>query len=342
MKPFVTILTVSYNTDIYLVKQCLINLAQQEYPKNRIRHIVMDGGSTNGSIEIAKSFGCEVIVQRQYKDFALMRAAKGIKLVNGDLLLILEFDNFVTSKTWLAYMVQPFIDNPHIVGTFSKYNYVDKRMPLLTRYCGLFGINDPFVLFLGKSEKLTHYETDYKKGHIISKNSKYETVMFNPNNLPTLGDNGHMVRIKELKSVIIEGEQFLHTDMFMRLVIKQYNQFGVVNNSIVHFTGKSLRRFIKRRVIYRNQYIDTSIKKRDYIVFDFKNVNDLLSLMIFCFCTITLIPNILMSLRGYIVKPDIAWFMHPIACWVTLFGYTKSEIDNLFIKLKKSTRNKNI
>lgn len=330
MKPFITILTVSYNTDLHMVRQCLVNLSQQDYPKNRICHIVMDGGSSNGSVELAKSFGCEVFIEKQYKNLALMRAANGIKRAKGDILLILEFDNFVTSKTWLSQMIQPFIDNPNIVGTFSKYNYVDRRMPLLTRYCGLFGINDPLVLFLGKSEKLTHYETVYKKGHIVSSNNKYESVIFNSHNLPTLGDNGHMVRLKYIKSVLKDNEQFLHTDMFMRLVMKKYNLFGVVNNSVVHFTGKSLQRFIKRRVIYRNQYSDSSFSKRDYLVFDSNNSRDLFSLIIFCFCTITIVPNILMSLRGFISKPDIAWFMHPIVCWLTLIGYAKLELSKYF------------
>lgn len=325
MKPSITIITASYNTDISIVKRCLTILSQQDYPKNKITHLVMDGGSTNGSIEIAQKFGCKVIIRKDLQQDAQTRTGVGVLKATADIILILEYDNFLTTKTWLSDMVQPFIDNPLIIGTFSAYNTFTPDMPILTRYCALFGINDPLVFFLGKSEKLVQYANHYNKGNLIKKTQSYDVISFTNHNLPTLGDNGHMVRTKAFQDVLGEPDKYLHTDMFMRLLHKGYNQYGVVYNSIIHYTGSSIKKFIAQRVLYKKRYYN-NITKREYLVFDSKNPRDLFSLFMFIFFTITIMPNFILSLRGYLVKQDLAWFLHPIICWFTLVGYVKSEL----------------
>jgi len=67
MKPSISIITTCFNSNLALFRQVLLTIDQQKYPKYLIEHIVMDGGSKNGAIELAREFGCKVIVRKDYK-----------------------------------------------------------------------------------------------------------------------------------------------------------------------------------------------------------------------------------------------------------------------------------
>jgi len=42
-------------------------------------------------------------------------------------------------------------------------------------------------------------------------------------------------------------------------------------------------------------------------------------------------PLLAQSIKGYLKKPDRAWFFHPIACWLTLWEYGWGRIGGLFV-----------
>src|SRR5687768_6528780 len=132
-----------------------------------------------------------------------MRASMGFKMAKGDIILIIQSDNIVTSKDWLRRRVEPFIENKEVFFTYSMYNSYEKGMHILTRYCGLFGLNDPTVYYLNKQDTVRLDQKKYNKGEIIKETKNYYLVKFRKDNLPTLGDNGHMFlasAIKKLKS----------------------------------------------------------------------------------------------------------------------------------------------
>src|SRR4029079_4805093 len=206
--PTISIVTCCFNTDLKIFRLTLEALKKQNYPRKKIQHIVMDGGSTNGSIELAKSYGCKVFSIPKLQNKSLVRMSLGITKSNGELILFLEPDNIMIGKNWIRKMVFPF-DDKEIIGAFSIYNYAKKNMQLLTRYSALIGANDPTLIYLGKSEKLLRYQKSYNIGSIVSNNDDYIKVKFDKENLPTLGDNGHMVRRKELQDINTDAYKFL-------------------------------------------------------------------------------------------------------------------------------------
>ena len=52
-------------------------------------------------------------------------------------------------------------------------------------------------------------------------------------------------------------------------------------------------------------------------------------LLKFIFACVTIFPLIYQSFNGYLKKGDIAWFFHPLACWITFFVYTKGVFSGL-------------
>src|SRR5258708_1121085 len=228
--PSVSIITCTLNANLSLFEEVLTRIASQEYPKKKIEHIVMDAGSTNGTIELAKKYGCEVIVRPDLKQEEQVRASLGIKNAKNKLILILESDNFVIGKDWLLDMLQPFIDNKSIVCSFIAYNTYKKNIPPTPKYCTLIWSNDPTIYYLHKTEKIPLTKKRYDIGKVIEENSTYYTVTFTKNTLPTIGDNGHMFLRSAINKVNTDPNAYVHVDAFMNLLLLGYNTYGVVKN----------------------------------------------------------------------------------------------------------------
>lgn len=301
-------------------------LKTQEYPHSKIEHIIMDGGSSQKYIALARSYNARVLVRKKLKNDALKRSKIAIELSKGEIILFLEPDNIICGTSWLTDMVKPFIDDPKIIGTFSIYNSATQDMPILTRYTALLGVNDPTVYYLKKSEKLAQFETEYVKGACISKNSNYITVEFNPISLPVLGDNGHMVRRKIIAPIASKMKTFLHTDAFMLACKQGHRRYGIVKNSIVHHTGSNIIDFFTRRIRYKSRYEGSKGAVRDYKVFDIQNPQDRKNIFLFILYSVTYIEPLWLSIRGYAKKHDIAWFLHPIICFLAVVAYGLSSI----------------
>lgn len=326
----ISIVTCSYNTPLHLWKKCLQAIASQTYPRRYIEHTVMDAGSNNGSVAIAKKYGCKVVVRPDLLQYSQKRMSIGISKSSGDIILFLEPDNIVPDPDWLYRMVEPFSD-PAIIGTFSMHNTYTRDMSSLSVYFSLIGANDPLLLYLGKSEKNPIYKQSYRTGHTLYENSKYAAVQFTPDNLPTLGDNGHMVRKDIIDLVNNDSNSFIHVDAFYQLAKKHYDTYGVVKNSIIHdnCSDNDVIKALAKRVEYKEKFTNRPFVKRSYLVFNRKRPEDIMRLFIFIVSGLTVYPMVLFSIVGYIRHPNRAWFFHPVVCFVEVWMYALSEIRML-------------
>jgi|SRR6185369_1205889 len=325
--PSISIVTCSYNANISLFSKALRAIALQDYPKDKIDHIVMDGGSTNGTIELAKKYHCTVFSDKKLMNQGQVRTSLGIKKARGELIVILESDNIIVGRDWFKKMVQPFAEDKKIVCTFSAYNSYEKNMSATAKYAALFGSPEPTLYYLKKSEKIRMDQTQYDKGHIIKNNKNYWTVTFTKKNLPTLGDNGHMFLRSAMNKVNKDPEKFVHVDAFKELLDKGYDTFGVVKNKIIHVTEATPLKLIKQRVGMKRKFFDGRRGKRSYLVMDWKSPYDRFHLAQNIFYSLTFVVPLYESLRGYIKIREAAWFLHPIMCFLMVLGYGLSEIQ---------------
>lgn len=324
--PLISIITLTLNPDLNVWKQTLDSLKSQLYPVDKIEHLVMDGGSDNTAVDLAKSYACRVSVLPKLRDKSEARKGLGIKLAKGEVIAFIEADNPLPKTAWLKEMIQPFIDNPQIVGAFSIYNTYSSGMPALTKYCALFGVNDPLLYYLRKSEKLTHFQKRYTKGEILAEMPGYYVVRFNQQNLPTLGDNGHFVRRSMIHKAAQDAEKFIHVDAFAELLALKHDTYAAVKNSIVHYTGSNIFELFRRRTMFKEQFYNRRNAERTYYVFNPRNLRDDWKLLQFIIFSLTFIEPLFQSLRGYLVLREPAWFLHPIVCFIAVLSYTQSEL----------------
>jgi len=54
-----------------MLKKCLTSIRSLDFPMDALEIIIVDGGSTDGSIEVAEKFGCKVV----FEDKSVIRYA---------------------------------------------------------------------------------------------------------------------------------------------------------------------------------------------------------------------------------------------------------------------------
>lgn len=98
MQPKISVVIPAYNEE-KLIARCLQSLKEQTYNKDNFEVIIVDNGSSDTTVKVAKSFGVKVYT---YKDHRNPSAARGfgITKVKSKIIAFTDADSVVTSG-WL-------------------------------------------------------------------------------------------------------------------------------------------------------------------------------------------------------------------------------------------------
>jgi len=318
--PTISIITVGLNAE-RILGECYESIRLQDYPKERIEMLFIDGGSTDRTKEIAVKFKAK-IVDGGYKNNQEARRYIGFQHAKNDILVYIDSDNVLPENSWLKKMVRPFIESKRIIATQTLRYHYDRSHSAMNRYFALFGMNDPVAFYLGKADRLPWFEDKWNLlGKIVEDKDDYYKIRFSSQALPTIGCNGFLVRKSVFEKLSCAPDEFFHIDVNVDLIERGLDCYGIVKNSISHITSDTFFNSIKKRIQYMKIHSCKLEANRRYKVFDVKNKTDVFNLMRFMFCTIFLIHPFYESLRGYVKIKDKAWFLHPLFCLGILFGY---------------------
>lgn len=141
----VSIITPSYNHAKYIEKT-IQSVLEQDYPD--IEYIVMDGGSTDGTVDILKKFG-ERIKWRSERDAGQSDAInKGFRMAKGDIIAWLNSDDYYLPGA-VRKMAEAFEKDPSATMIYGDGYIVDEKDEWQTPY----GVEPFFDLW-----KLIHLE----------------------------------------------------------------------------------------------------------------------------------------------------------------------------------------
>lgn len=333
--PTISILTITYNPNAEVFTRSLKSIENQKYPKEKIEHIVVDGGSKSELIHLMKSYGCTVIIRKDLKLNGEARRSYAVTSAKNDIIFWLESDNILEDENALKELVQPFLDDPKILSTFPLHYGYNKKASILDRYSALFGGCDPVVLYLNKTDREPWYVSRYSKGTIVCRKPNYDVMQFNERNLPTVGDNGFLTRRSVLVQADIRPERYVHIDVYVDLLKSGYNRFAAVHTtSIEHIIGNNIFTLLSRRMIYAKRFsLSPDIKNRRYFVYNKHELTDKIRLFFYVVFSATFLQPLVLSIRGFMVIRDVAWFLHPIACFLFMLYYMRTAV------ITRGTRN---
>jgi len=118
----VSIITVVYN-GATTIRHCIDSVLSQAY--HSIEYIIVDGNSTDGTQDIIKSYGSKIQIFLSEPDKGIYDAMnKGIKLASGDIIGILNADDFYAATTVISEVAEAMTAT-HADGCYGDLNYVD-------------------------------------------------------------------------------------------------------------------------------------------------------------------------------------------------------------------------
>lgn len=310
------------------LEKCLKSIAIQTYSKYKI--YIIDGGSTDNTLSVAQKFHA-TILHNPHKSGEAGKAI-GVRNSTSPFIALIDSDNILPDSNWLSQMMLPFSENKNIVGAEPwAYTYRPKS-GFIERYSSLTGVNDPYTLVAGNFDRINYLNKTWTNLKIqIDNYPKYQIAKFNPKNLfPTIGANGTIFKREVFKN--FSADYLFDIDILSTLKNPVY--FAKVKVGIIHtFCESSISKFARKQ------------KRRATDLYIYKNLrtysltqNNLIPTLKFILYVTTFFPPIFDSIRGYLKKRDIAWFFHPIACFITLHAYSLATIKNKLHILKPINR----
>ena len=230
-KPLISIITAVYNGEQFLEKtiQSVIN---QTY--NNIEYIIIDGGSTDGTLNIIKKYEDKIDYIVSESDNGIGDAFnKGIRCVSGN------YINFLNAGDY-------FLDNSII---YSNLKYFKKKYTIITSFVKFGNITIPRY-------KLNNSMPLYKKARISHQASFVAMQIFKDKGL---FDTNIEIRMDyEFWMRILNDYNFL----FIPEIMIYYDDNGVSSNNIDKFYNEELQ--INNK--YLNIYLNIFRKIQIYII----------------------------------------------------------------------------
>lgn len=322
--PTISVLVPTLNAEKVLT-MCLDSVLVQDYPKRLIEIIVADGGSTDQTLEIAKKYGAK-IYQNPLKTGEAGKAV-ALRQAQGELIALIDSDNILPEKDWFLRMVEPFVDSEVFGSEPIEYTWRSQD-GFITRYCALIGVNDPLCLFLGNYDRRNLLTGKWTEISLESKDQgKWIKINLPKGILPTIGANGTMLRRSVFRNYEA-GDYFVDIDIIYDLVEKGQNKFAKVKIGIIHlYCGSNISTFIRKQKRRIKDFLFLKKQEMRSYPWDKSNKLGLFKFILYC---LVVVPLFLQAFRGFLKKPDWAWFFHPLACWITLYVYTLGTIQSFF------------
>lgn len=291
-----SIILPTYNNEKTL-DECLKSLFNQDLSQEEYEILLIDGGSTDSTLQIAKRYGVKMLYNRKKAEEPAR--ILGIKEAKGEIIGFVDADNVLIGKDFLSKMLTPFKDKEITFADTLYWGY-RREDKIKVRYQVLIGGDDPLATYLGLYSRWCFftnnwtgfpYKSEQMRGYMKISLSNRELV-------PAMGSNGFFIRTRIIRKFV--RDTFIHSDLIYDLVNTKYNCFAKVDAEIVHnqptFFKNKIRRIqrrINREVNIRYNYGVTTKK-----------------IIKVAIRSLLIIPVLYDVLKGFIKKPDIAWLFH--------------------------------
>lgn len=177
--PKITVVTPVFNAAKYL-NRCLDSVACQTH--QNVEHIVVDGGSTDGTLDILKNSGARWLSEPDNGMYDAVN--KGLALGSGEIVGYLNADDALFPDS-LAHVSKAFQSSPDIGFVYGYCTYVDEEFRSLATFKP-----SPLTARLGCQTRITFAQpTVY-----WSQKLQLELGVFNPE-LKTAGDADFFYRL---------------------------------------------------------------------------------------------------------------------------------------------------
>jgi glycosyltransferase involved in cell wall biosynthesis len=310
--------------DVQNLRRCLSSISSQDYPTDRLEVLVADGGSRDGSRDLANHFADHLklrIIDNSSKTEAEWGKAVALRETKGELFECIDADMWLPSRSMLRTLAKPLLEDAELAGTIAPYQY-ERSTSVWSRYLSL----DPF-----QRDPLLEFITPNIQSFIRNQRPSYTVCEFTSPRIPPIGGTT-MFRSSEV-NLDRWGGHFREVDHPAYLVKNGRNLFALVRSvGWAHDHCRSLVELVRKR--RRNlSGLGTSFlhqDTRDYVWWDGNNQRERLLLLRWVLGTNLLVPRVAEGIADAIRTRKWEALLRPLAALAIT--------DALLIDLLRSPR----
>lgn len=312
--PGVTAIVPTYNNAATL-RTALESLAAQRYD-GEIYTICVDGGSTDETPAIAADFGAEVVANPLRNEEE--GRALGLEAARGELVLLLDADNELPHREWLARLVAALPLAPDIVSADCLFHEWRRQDPALTRLCALIGGTDPLAIDLGWGDRWAAHRNRWTGLDVEEELiGDVRLVRIDPDHPPPMGSNGFLARREAMLGT--QYRPFVHSDVVGDLAAAGF-RFARVPEGIVHHYAPTLRAYARKARRRAQRTVSGEPPQRRGLSVPRWKV------YLRAVYALTLIGPIASALRGWRARRDPAWALLPALYVITTLAYAEATV----------------
>jgi glycosyltransferase involved in cell wall biosynthesis len=305
------------------VRKCLESLYSQSYPPELLDVVVVDNGSKDDSVKIAKKLGARVFIHPEGDLYS--NWIRGLHKTRGEFVFYLEQDIVLRRKDFIKEMIKPLLTDERLIATFTK-EYPHKNMHWVPRFLSYhYSQCDPLLEFL-----FLPVEKSF-----IEKKEKYIVCKFEDKKIPPAARMFY--RVKYLKKTPNwTTKNYFDHDFIINCVRSGYPYFAYVPEpGYYHYHARDLWHLLQKRVRNMGMHYFPEYGKYHYTILDTKNKKEVAKLVLFVIYANTFVPETIRGIVRFLKYRDWALLMQPIiSILVTdslLFAFLNNKTGRKYI-----------
>jgi glycosyltransferase involved in cell wall biosynthesis len=317
MLPKISITIPTYNEKDN-IRSCLESIQIQNYPEGKIEVIIVDGGSTDGTIDITRQFQFVTVLNNPEKDTHIGKMI-GLKASTGEYWTYFDADLQANGSDWARSMVQPLLEDSALVASVSRYHGRPEDS-LLEKYINLDPIGRD-TLFAWFTPGIESTIEEWRNG--------YAVCCYQPNSIPPEGRC--LFRRSLLMELIGHQGRFRELDTLLLLTRAGHAQYAYVPEpGYYHRHPKSLSELHRKRKrnAMRNYipgYMEGYIQ---YTWFDLKMPKDFLKMSALIFYAFSLIGPLFGGIWKTVKYRSLSGMVEVVYVPVAVEAYLEAFITN--------------
>lgn len=246
--PLISIAIATYNSEATFEKT-LESIRKQTYPQKKIEVLVIDGGSTDGTLSIAKKYLVKIIPN--LKTELVFAKHIGFSKAGGKYLIYLDSDEVLENQNSLKLKLLAFKKDAKVKAVMPSGYKTPTDYPPINYYINEFG--DPFTFFIYRESKGDRFSMkDWPKKYDRVRQDKicaiYSFCNTKPLPLIELWAGGCMIDLQYVRSTFpqIKSSPALIAHLFYLLNSKDSLLAITKNDSTIHYSSDKFHKYLKK------------------------------------------------------------------------------------------------
>ena len=291
------------------IECCLKSIRSQKYLGSEVEILVIDGGSTDNTLEIAKRFGSKILNNpRRLAEYGVQI---GIREASGEFSVVFAADNELSGNDWIKKVIETFEKYPDVCAVWGRLVSGENDTPL-NKYFELIQ-SDPLNWFLNKNLD------QYKKNTRI-KGTDIFLFRVEKNKPLVWGANVLVYKADKIKRIWDQEGYLGDNDAFQYMIEQGNNKVAYFNTAFVyHHHVARLSDWVKK---WRRNFIQHLLNQHKT-----RNLGWLFAgnfkgkLLIWIIYSSIPIFSLSHSVYLFIRDRNIHWFYHPMVSFLQFLTY---------------------